>query len=381
MKNNVRRFTETELAEELRNRGFEVSQRTIAEWRRNHLLPPFDVVGSGLGKGQGRDRGSWSQRELVINQALWVCDLRLRYKRYEDLYIPLWMLGCSIPLGIIRDLLTYPLIVETEAVKAEATAFISRFNLNPARKGVVEDLIDDAVHSLGFQEAAIVEEFKMPPEVMEGLLNIFLNPDCDVDDPAGVVTNSREAIDKWDAETKKLELEILQTEGMAPLSEDRRSSNPFEILKHARFIQQNFALHQLEKAMTECTDADLNQVQADMKTLCEIVLLLNRWLNVLRKNLRAEFRSQDENVFTIFVRFSKWVIWSDLSLRRNGYGQAIDAGREFVRNEIKEKVNEKLEQEIAAAAPEVAKGMEQAADAMKKFFTKRISKDAMQPTS
>jgi hypothetical protein len=379
MKHNVRPLTETELADELRNRGFEVTQRTLAEWRRNHLLPPFDVIGSGLGQGKGKERGSWSQSELVINQALWVCELRLRYKRYEDLYIPLWMLGCSIPLTVIRDILTYPLMVETEAIKAEATAFIRRFNLNPTRKGVVEDLIDDAVHNLGFHEAALLKEFKTPPDVMEGLLNIFLNPDCDVDNPAGVVRSSSEAIDKWDAETKKLELEILQTEGIAPLKNDRRATNPFEILKHARFIQQNFALHQLERAMTECTDDDLRQVQADMSVLCEIVLKLNKLFGILTKDVRAELRSQKENMFTIFMRFSKWLIWADLSLRRNGHGQVIDMSREFAKNEVQEKLNEKIEQELADAAPEVAKGMERAADAMERFFTTRIGKNETQP--
>src|SRR5205085_4439626 len=123
-----------------------------------------------------------------------------------------------------------------------------------------------------------------------------------------------EAIDKWDADTKRLEQEILHTEGITPLHNDRRDTRPFEILKHARFIQQNFALHQLEMAVTECTDDDLKQVRGDMKALCEIGILLPKLLNILTKDVRAELRAQKVNVFMLFLRFNKWVIWADISL-------------------------------------------------------------------
>jgi hypothetical protein len=378
MKNSVRRLTQAELANELQGRGFEITQRTIAEWRKNHLLPPFDVIGSGLGQGQGRERGSWSRRESVINQALWVCQLRPRYKCYEDLYIPLWMLGYPIPLEIVRHVLTYPLKSEMEAIRSEAAAFIRKFELNPARKGVVEDMIDDAVNSSDSYAEAIPEELKMPQEGIEGLLNLFLNPDCDLEDPVGVFKNSREAVKRWDSETKKLELEILESEGIEPVNQGHQDTTFSNIFKHARFIQQNFSLHQLEKAVTECTDGDLKQIQIDMNALCEIGLLCNKLFYILTKDVRAELQTREEDVFTILLRMSKWIIWADLSVRRNGHGQVMDVIREYARNEVKEKLTETLEQQVEAMAPVVAEGMEKAADIMERFFVTRIGKTGIQ---
>jgi hypothetical protein len=68
-----KRLTENELILELEKTGFEgVSKRAVSDWRREGLLPDFDISGRGRGKGLGRMESVWEHPTLIIEQVKWL---------------------------------------------------------------------------------------------------------------------------------------------------------------------------------------------------------------------------------------------------------------------------------------------------------------------
>jgi hypothetical protein len=102
---------------------------------------------------------------LIINQALWVCELTQSYERLDDLVLPLWMLGYHVPLGRVRQALSEPLEEMTWGIE-EAVGSC----------GELYDLIGDAAY-VCVKEAAQEggELLALPQDSLEAFLNILFN--------------------------------------------------------------------------------------------------------------------------------------------------------------------------------------------------------------
>src|SRR5262249_53565100 len=97
----------------------EISERTAGEWRRNGVLPEFDLKSRGLGQGPGKQPGAWTQGETVLNQAIWAHKLLRMYKRVDSIYLPLWMLGYSVPLPLVEKALESPFEEISRSIREE----------------------------------------------------------------------------------------------------------------------------------------------------------------------------------------------------------------------------------------------------------------------
>ncbi len=104
--NESKTLTQDELVAELHDLGFSgVTARRVAAWRKHDLLPPFDRIGGGRGRSRGRESSAW-----MLGEAASVHELLKIYKGFDDLYLPLLMLGYRVPLTVtstfsVRDLL------------------------------------------------------------------------------------------------------------------------------------------------------------------------------------------------------------------------------------------------------------------------------------
>lgn len=137
-------LTETELVLELEKAGFKtVSKRAVGDWRREGLLPDFDVNGRGRGKGLGRTESVWRHPDSVIERAKWISRMRAAGIGYEDLHLNLWMLDYDVHLEDVRDSLLEPLVVRIEMLEAEAQEFRGKWQLNERTQGIIEDVISD----------------------------------------------------------------------------------------------------------------------------------------------------------------------------------------------------------------------------------------------
>lgn len=166
-------ITQEELVVELCNLGCaEVSKRTLTDWRENDVLPPFDLIGAGRGKGRGRECSSWCNDRLVVNQALWVRKLLKTYGSFESCHLPLWMLGYPVPLSRVRETLSKPLREMTHAIQSEARL-----------AGSIEDIIDDAAFKYCKDMKRLKSDaMEAPKETVEAFINILFNQDYDLND-------------------------------------------------------------------------------------------------------------------------------------------------------------------------------------------------------
>src|SRR5215813_7386176 len=97
-------MTQEELVKDLHLLGYqEISECRVARWRKRGVLPTFTNTGSGQGRGGGREKAYWSNPEEVLKQAEAIIQLLKHFRRLDELYVPLWELGYSVPLNSLRS--------------------------------------------------------------------------------------------------------------------------------------------------------------------------------------------------------------------------------------------------------------------------------------
>ena len=129
----------------MQSAGKEITPRLIGDWRRMKLLPPFDEIGKGLGRSEGKAKSGWRVKQPVIDQALWILRLRKLYKTTGELYFPLWVLGFPIPNDFVYEALCYPVEFLIEDLDEMANDLSSKVDRNDR---LIEDVISDAVIAL-----------------------------------------------------------------------------------------------------------------------------------------------------------------------------------------------------------------------------------------
>ena len=341
-------LTQDELVAKLQKRGYrDVTARRVADWRVNDLLPSFDLIGGGRGKHRGWESSSWSNGEAILNQAIWVCELLKLDRSFENLYLPLWILGYPVPLARIRAALSKPLNATARAIESEA-----------GTSGEIEDIIGDAAYEITQMMKRIkAEMLQLPQETLEAGVNIFFNEGYDLTDAP--FQDAVEELREWNQTIQQMRAAARGGEGTG--DDDAIPSQQPDSLEtifvHAPFFKEYLSLPRLKQAVDECTDDDLRMVERDLQIMREVALLFRRMIVILMRDMPAEFKAPPAQILPSIFRAGKLLVWADLSLRRNGFAEVIDYCLSELLNKCREEINEKLELEMAAASPHIAAAM------------------------
>lgn len=336
-------LTRSQLIVELQKLGYDITERRIIDWQEKDLLPAFDVVGAGLGR-RGRKRSSWFEGERIIEQALWVYKLLKALRNAENLYVPLWMLGYKVPYSRLRKALSEPLRAGVLSINAEASTL-----------GHLQDLIDDTAFAASSQmRTASTEILQIPQEWLEWCTSLFFVQGYPVDDVP--LQYGASALQPWQsAVAAELGTALgWLPENSAPIVKEGGDSPA--LIDYGCFFQRYFSLSQLNSAVEECTDTDLQAVQRDAQALVQIVRLLWRMLSSLILEMPAELQLAEEKVLFHAFTVGRMLIWADISLRQEGFGEVIDYCLNILLTELRQDIDE-AEQQLADASQNFATTM------------------------
>lgn len=357
--------TQDQLVTKLHGLGYEdVTKRLIADWRRHELLPPFDVVGGGQGQGHGRKPNSWTDGELVLDQTLWVRELLQIYRSVESIRLPLWMLGYPIPFKHVREALGGPLSEITDAI-AEAIKNESRAS------GEIEDLIEEASYNhVEEMRRAGAAALQIPQHSLEAFFNVFLNQGYDLND--GGFEAGAEELKDYESAMQERHAAALAAEGLNDAHTVQQHSSLLSLLDRAPFIKKYLSLHQLKRAVDECTDDDLCAVEHDLYLLREIALLARRVITILTHDLPAEYQPSRADILRPIFGGGGLLVLADLSMRRNGLSQMINHFLPAALREFQEKFTDEVEQELLEASKVIPDVMETCVPIVIDGFLKEI---------
>lgn len=344
-------FTQKLLVAVLQARGYtEVSERQIATWRAKDILPPFDVIGHGLGKGQGKESSTWSDGLKVLRQALEICELLKMYRSYDDLYMPLWMLGFEIPLWRIREIISRPLDIASREIEVEMEG-----------RSATEDVLEDQAYMVTelFRRANL-KLFEMPKEILEAMFNLFLNSAYTLDDAP--FEDGVKKLQNLDETTRQHCAEMFDEEIAGNVLSRKPNDLVHTIFAHAPFINKHLSLRRIREAVDQCTDEDLRVVHRDMTLACQAAFQMMKLLKLLVQYLPDGLKPIPLKDFIAPI-FSAGIpgVWADLALRRSGYGPQIESylslawrGLHTRFDEIYKEISEEMERENAGPQITVA---------------------------
>lgn len=343
----------------------DVKERRIIDWKEKSLLPPFDAPGRGLGKGKGKEAGRWGSRRLVIEQAVWIYRLLRIYRYAGNIYLPLWMLGFSVPIKFVREDLTSSLkslikLFEKDNVKAGTT------------EDEKEDTLEDYIGDLVFKQIntrKIPEIFRMPLEVAEIPINIFFNPDYKIDD--GGFEDGVSSLAEW-KETFEQEIMPQFTKGLIDNSEI--PTKPIEpagielFFENAAFFQQHLSVPRLRQCVCEASEEDFLQVQEDMKVVQSIAEGFSRFISIMMKNIADFDVAAWDQMLRLFFQFSNLIVLADISMRRSGWSERLNWARGEIIKKVREDFNEETEKALLKESPAFANAIDKGIKVVSKNF-------------
>ncbi len=337
----IETITRKDLVKEIYRLGYtKVKERTVESWQGKDLLPPFDIIGGGRGKGRGRAQNSWSNGEVIIRQAVCVFELMEMYRCTEKVYVPLRMLGFKIPIARLREALTNPVEEGLDELMEKAESF-----------GNLEDALLDSAGEMSEELSRTNVLILSPPwEMLDAIGNILFNPNYDFEDTP--FEAGKEALCEWE---RKL------SEAIPAHAEGSDGLLSFDLFDHAQFINRYFSVPAIEKALDECDDDDLERVGQDLEIIGEIGFSL---IEFVRRIMPSDFEITDEEAFGNFFKAGTYLALLDLSMRRNGYAGTLDSAREQALKSFREdflsaiSFDSQTEQIFAAAMKELLKLMQ-----------------------
>jgi hypothetical protein len=353
-----RQLTENELILELeKERIVGITKRTVGDWRREGLLPDFDISGRGLGKGLGRTESAWEHADLIIERARWLYRMRLAGIDKEDFHLYLWILNYDIHPEKVRDSLLDPIAGRIEMLEAEAGELQQNCDRS---NNLIEDIITEGVLEI---TSNMIESpigiMSMPPEILEALCNIFLNPEYDLGDFA--FAESFEALKDWEEKANRFELDVFESEDVELKTSSNHAQTIFDFLDNADFIKQHFSLHQIEKAVQECSHEVLAEVQKDMQIIAKFIMIFARIARKIMPHTQSPadvFYSTDQFLPVLFS-FGELAVLADISLRQNGYSEMINGARGKVLDKIEKEFSETVRKELEQSAPVIGQALTQ----------------------
>src|SRR5215213_623041 len=356
-------LTQDELLAELHRHGYDdVTERQIADWRRRELLAPFDVKGGGRGRSRGRERSAWSDGKLVFNQALWVRELLQIYGSVESVRLPLFVLGYPVPLRHVREVLGGPL---NEIAEGIAGAIEDRARAG----GEIEDLVEEAAsHNVEEMRRAGAEALLIPQHSLEAFLNVFMNEEYDLDD--GAFELGAEELEAYESAMQERCEAALAAEGLGDVDLARQGRSLTSFFDRAPFIKRYLSLHQLRLAVNECTDDDLRAVRRDLCFMREMALMIRKVITLLTSEVPAEYRPERAGTLRSVLCVGGLLVLADLSLRRNGFGHAIDYLLPAALKELREGLTEEVERQLVEVSKFIPDIIETSTAMMMNIFTR-----------
>lgn len=346
-KNESKALTQDELVRGLHELGYtDVTRSRVALWRKNKVLPPFDIVGGGLGQRRGRASNAWSNGAEVLNQAVQVYKLLKIYKTFDDLYVPLWIHNFPVPLELVRESLTGPLdtAIRDADVKVDG-------------RNAVEDEIDDAAFTFSeVIQRTNIKLFAIPPEVFASVLNVLINNEYDLNDLP--FQEGKEALQEFDQTVQESCAGLFGDDVAENVAQSKPTDSMWTILTHAQFINNYLSVHHLKEALDGSTIEDLATVQHDLQIVREILSLFRPMLEVFMAFVPGAPSSLSDDDLVSMYSTGKVLIWVDLSLRRNGYSAQIDRLLPYMLGRIKQDLSEEVQQGFMEAGPQITVAME-----------------------
>ncbi len=311
--------SQAQLVAELQERGYHVTERQLRDWRAKGLLPPLKRRSHGRGLGVLR---YWEDNEIILSQAIAVCDLLDRNGRTKWVPLGLWFAGFEVNLVAVRTLWLESLAcARNEWI---GTAF-SKEECEDALGGLCRRLAK-GLSDQPWARNAHLPWTRLEPLLVE-VLNAFFNPHPDAEI----------AID-----------EQLVGAVRALMYHDRadRKGSEFvserELEKWLDSIRRNFSITAMREIIAVATDNDLAMAHNRWRTVRELFKLLGA--NVSGGALSDDLRQLGRRGA---FRFGGLCIFGLLLLHRNGKGQLLDSRLEDARTTILAQFAESPASEIA----------------------------------
>jgi hypothetical protein len=287
-------LTEDALIQEFDRREIPLNKRVLTDWRAKGYLPPLQV--KGLGKGRGKSY-FWSDPN-VIERALLVDEALQSQCRGENILFILWLFGYDVPAKVVREHLLGGLANFAKIAKGESQ-----------ERGAIEEHIDDITAKYYYIVAKYPQlqlPADKPPEVMQMVLNIFVNSSYDLTDApfedgvaALVEAKSESKFDGTDEPTSESHADqIKNAEAMC------------------RFVHEHFSLDHVIVALTGASPTHLQTVQTDIKALFDFIgrIFADKPEIEEIKKLRTRAAYSLGGLLTVV----------DITLRHQGLGHLVD---------------------------------------------------------
>jgi hypothetical protein len=368
-------LTQKQLLSALKRIGFcETSERQLQEWRRKGLLPPFDDQGRGVGRGRGRTESAWRNRRQIVKQAVWVCRLFEIYNNVSELYFPLWVLGFPIHIEPVKKTLTEPLENITAEINKNVSRLRSFFDDSDRRDRIIEDYVDDIASNL----AGRLDYFpQIPIEAVEAPLNIFLNSDYPIDEGEFVYGMSQYNgwKDRLNGEVIPRLLDGVGTEADETVTPIRPDAIDL-IYENAAFFQNYLSVPVLRRVLAEADEMDFLNVQEDMRVVRFITESLGKVLSIVLKSINEFSRSDINQVLLSLMELTKIIVLVDLSARRHGFSERLDAARGNIVEKVRNDFASISRADLAEASPEIAKSFGEGLKTLRKNFRNYLKRQS-----
>jgi hypothetical protein len=298
--------SQTQLVAELQERGYRVTERQLRDWRAKGLLPPLNSRSQGRGL---RVLRYWEDNEIILSQAVAVCDLLDRNGRTRWVPLRLWFAGFEVNLVTIRTLWLESLACTRKEWIGTA---LSKEECEDALVGLCPRLAK-GLSDQSWARNAHLPWTRLEPLLVE-VLNAFFNPHPDAEI----------AIDEQLADTVR----ALMYQDRANRECSEFVSEP-ELEEWLDFIRRNFSISAMREIIAVATDNDLTMAHNRWRSVIDLFKMLgaNASGGTLSDDLcllgrRATFQ------------FGGLCIFGLLLLQKNGKGQSLASCLEEARTTV-----------------------------------------------
>ncbi|MBX3292256.1 MAG: hypothetical protein KF881_05100 [Acidobacteria bacterium] len=367
-------LTQKALISKLHRLGYrDIKERRINDWKSKGLLPHFDRRGVGLGKSKGRSESAWTDGRAIVERAVWVYRLLEIYGYSESVYLPLWMLGHDVHHELVRTALLEPLEGVATMFEVEAVGKLERVEPYERKDGIIEDYIGDISHDW-IKKEKFVDLLGVPQEVVEATMNIFFNPDYDLEDLGFEDGNKQLAV--WKDRVNNEIVPVLTRgfdENPESVVEPIRPDGLDILFSQPGFFQKYLSVDALQRVVAEASDEDFRNVQGDLCVVRTAVEPLGDMIVTLMKHAKVERLPTLSDVLPQILQAATLFVMADISLRRHGHGPLIDHVKAEAAKKFHEDMSQVTEQALAEVGPEFANAFKKGLKKLRRNWNALIS--------
>lgn len=352
----------------------DVTERRITDWKNKGLLPQFDRRGAGLGKGKGKTESTWIDGRSIVERAVWVHRLLEIYRHTENLHLPLWILGYSVPAELVREDLLEPLDAIAEMFETEAVGKLEFVEPYERKDGIIEDYIGDLTHDW-IRKEKFAELLGIPQDVVEATMNIFFNPDYDLAD-LGFEDGNRQ-LSVWKNRVNDEIMPVL-SRGFDESSDTPAPIRPegIELLfSQPGFFQERLSVKALRKAVADASEIDFQNIQEDLQVVRTAIEPMGEMIVTLMKHAKIQRLPTLLDVLPNLFQIANLIVLVDLSMRRHGLGPQLDQARVEVTKKFQEDFSQITDEALAEAGPELADALKKGLKKLRKNWKTLLSRE------